>query len=163
MIGIPNATTTLPDALREEIEATLKSNDDKALRDPSIKWTTKEFMNEMKPSDAGRVRIFLRDALDNGLISYSVNGDYKIGDKVLIHIRKEDLEKKFDKLCDFFSAPAHVEDLRGVMMDVMTTTFLDRQETADIRWVAKVMDIEGFYNKPEEQVKQMVYQAFNFA
>ena len=163
-LGIPDADNQTADALKFEIEARLIENDKKAERDPSVRGTTKEFMNEMKPSDGARVRIFLRDALDNALVTWTPDGNYRVGDKVLIHIAKQDLERKFDKLCDFMSAAAHVEDLRNLMRDVMTKEYLDKlKDTADLRWIGKVMEIDGYYNKPEEQVKQAIYETFNLA
>jgi hypothetical protein len=47
--------------------------------------------------------------------------------------------------------------------DLVTKEYLTEigDSKDDLRWLAKTMELEGYYNKGLEQVKQMVYEKFN--
>jgi hypothetical protein len=161
--GISNALKKTPDALRFELEALLKKNDEKKNRDPYIKGT-KDFLEEMKINDNVRLRSFIRNGIDNSFILYKPDGRYRIGEKVILQVPQPDIGRKFDYLCNYLAAPNNLEKLREVMTDLINKEYLDLiTDDNDFRWLAKVMDIQGFYNKKPEQVKELVYGVFTIA
>lgn len=158
--GIANALKKTPDALRFELETTLKNNDKKRTKDPSVKGT-KEFLEEMKINDSVRLRAFVRNGIDNAFIEYRPDGRYRVGDKVILQVPQQELTRKFDYLCNYLSAPNNVDHLQSLMTDLINKEYLDSiTDDKDFRWLAKVMDIQGFYNKNAEQVKELVYGQF---
>jgi hypothetical protein len=159
--GIANALKKEPDALRFELQDLLKANNEKQKRDPSIKGT-KEFLEEMKINDNVRLRAFIRNGIDNALIVYNPDGRYKAGDKVILQVPRPEILRKFDYLCNYMAAPNNAEKLQELMIDLVTKEYLDSvEDPKDFRFLAKSMNIDGYYNKNEETVKKMVYDTFN--
>ena len=151
-----------PDALRFELQVLLKINDEKQKRDPSVHGT-KEFLEEMKITDNVRLRAFIREGIKNGLIVYNQDGRYKSGDKVILQVPIQEISRKFDYLCNNLSAPNNVEKLQSLMVDLVNKEYLDKiEDEKDYRWLAKVMAIDGYYNKANDKVKEMVFQHFGF-
>jgi len=158
--GIENVAKKEPDALRFELERVLKYNDDMKKRDPSYKGT-KEFLEDMKITDAMRLNAFIRHWMDEGMINYKPDGRYRVGDKIIAHVPQNEVSKKFVWLCNYFAAPNNIDKLQELMKDLINKEYLDLlTDPKDFRWLAGVMKIEGFYNKSPEQVKEMVYKEF---
>jgi hypothetical protein len=160
--GIADAMKKEPDALRFELQDLLKLNDEKQKRDPSIKGT-KEFLEDLKINDNVRLRAFIRTAIDNSIIKWNPDGRYKVADRPLLQVPKPEIGRRFDYLCNYMAAPNNLDKLQELMTDVVDKTYLDGvgESKDDLRWLAKVMSIDGYYNKGVEQVRQMVYEKFN--
>jgi len=158
--GIDKVATKEPDAIRFELEALLIRNNDMKKRDPSYKGT-KEFLEDLKINDYVRLSAFVRHWMDEGMIRYNPDGRYKIGDKIIAHVPQSEISKKFAWLCNYFAAPNNLDKLQELMRDLINKEYLDLlTDPKDFRWLAGVMKVEGYYNKPPEQVKEMVYNTF---
>jgi len=158
--GIENVREKLGDDLRFELEGVLKNNDVKKKKDPTIKGT-KEFLEEMKITDYVRLSAFIRNMLDNSMIVFSGDGRYKVGDKPIAQVPSNEVTKKFAWLCNYFAAPNNKDRLQELFRDLINKEYLDTvEDPKDFRWIAGVMEIEGYFNKPAEQVKEMVYKTF---
>jgi hypothetical protein len=160
--GISEAAKKEPDMIREELEALLKRNDELKKRDPSYKGTA-EFLEDMKITDYVRLSAFIRQMLDASQIVYKPDGRYWVGDKIIAHVPKENIavDKRFSWLCNYFAAPNNTDKLQDLFKDLINREYLDSiTDNKDFRWIAGVMQIEGFYNKAPEQVKEMVYGTF---
>jgi hypothetical protein len=159
--GIAHVDKKQPDEIRLELENILKANDEKKKRDPSVRGT-KEFMEDLKITDYMRLSAFIRDRLDKSLINWKPDGKYRVGDKVIAHVPLSDINENFKWLCNYYAAQNNQDKLKELFLDLINKEYLDGLTDAkDFRWIAKIMEIEGYYNKPEEQVKTMVYTAFN--
>lgn len=158
--GIADAMKKESDTIRFELESLLEANNEKQKRDPSVKGT-KEFLEELKINDNVRLRAFIRNGIDNSFIRWYPDGRYKVGDKPILQVPQQEIHRKFDYMCNYFAAPNNVDKLQVLMRDLVNKEYLDGiDDPKDFRWLAKVMAIDGFYNKPEEQVKTMVYSGF---
>lgn len=158
--GIEDVAKKEPDAIRFELESLLKTNDELQLRDPSYRGT-REFLEDMKITDVMRLNAFLRHWMDEGMISYKPDGRYRVGDKIIAHVPQNEITKKFAWLCNYFGAPNNNDKTQELFRDLINKEYLDTiSDPKDFRWLAKVINIEGYYNKPPEQVKQMVYDTF---
>ena len=150
-----------PNQLRFELKDVLIRNDKAQKSDPSIRGT-KELMDDLKITDYMRLTSFVRYWLDESKITYKPDGRYRVGDKIIAHVPAEQVKKKFDWLCNYFSAPNNGDKLKELMMDLVNKEYLDAvTDEKDFRWLAKAMEISGYYNQPIDKVKGMVYEAFN--
>jgi hypothetical protein len=160
-VGIEKAESKEPDELRFELQDMLKANDVKAKSDPSINRTTKDFLEALKINDYVRLSSFIRHMMDEGLIAFSKDGRFKVGDKAIAQVPAEHVKEKFPWLCNYLASPNQKEALQELFRDVINKDYLDTiTDPKDYRWIAGVMDIEGYYNSKPEQVKDLVYREF---
>ena len=159
--GIEKVKEKETDAIRFEIEALLEKNDKLKLSDPSYKGTT-EFMEDLKINDYIRLSAFIRHFLDASLIDWRKDGRYKIGDKTIAHVPADHVNRRFEWLCNYFASPNKADELKELMHDLVNKDYLDTlaEDSKDFRWLAKVMDITGYFNKSQEEVRTMVYSTF---
>jgi hypothetical protein len=157
--GIEKAMTKEPDALRFELDALLKVNDEKQKIDHTIRGT-KEFLEDLRINDYMRLSAFVRHWLDEGVINYRPDGRYRVGEKIIAHVPVDSVNERFKWLCNYFAAPNNLEELKSLFHDVVNREYLDKIDAdKDYRWLAKVMELPGAHNKPIEQVKNMLYEA----
>jgi hypothetical protein len=159
--GISGVKDKEPDALRFELENVLKENNKKKQVDPSYRGT-EEFMEDLKINDYVRLSAFIRHFLDEAKIVYRKDGRFKIGDKAIAQVPADHVNNRFAWLCNYFNAPNNVDRLRELMTDLVNKDYLDSLavDSKDFRWLAKVMDITGYFNKTAEEVREMVYELF---
>jgi len=159
--GIEGVDKKEPDIIRFELETLLKTNDEGKKRDPSLKGT-KEFLEELKITDYTRLSAFIRHWLDKGMITYKPDGRYRVGDKIIAQVPTESILQKFQWLCNYYAAPNQVDKLRELFHDLINKEYLDSLvDEKDFRWIAKVENIQGYFNKNAEEVEEMVYAEFN--
>ncbi len=149
-----------PDMIRFELESILKANDDGRRKDPSLKGT-KEFLEELKITDYVRLSAFIRHWLDEGMITYKPDGRYRVGDKIIAQVPTESITQKFQWLCNYYASPNQGDKLKELFHDLINKGYLDSiTDDRDFRWIAKVENIEGYFNKKPEEVKEMVYNVY---
>lgn len=159
--GVAEVDTLEPDIIREELERVLQHNDEMKRRDPSYKGTT-EFLDELKITDFVRLSAFIRHWMDEQKIVFHKDGRYMIGEKVLAHVPYDQADKKFQWLCNFYAAPNNAEKLKELMLDLVNKDYLKTiNDDKEWRWMAKVMDVSGYYNQSPEIVQNMVCSTFN--
>lgn len=158
--GVSDAMKKDPNALRFEIQDLLKKNDELQLRDASIKGT-REFLDEMNITDNVRLRAFVRNAIDTGVVSYKMDGRYKVGARELVKVPKMEINRKFDYLCNYLGSAVNADELRTLMVDVINKEYLETvEDEKDLKWIAKAMDLEGWATKSADKIKEAVYGRF---
>ena len=161
--GVADTDKLEPNIVREELERVLAFNDDMKRKDPSYRGT-EEFLAEIGITDVMRLRSFIRHWMDEGMITYKPDGRYRVGDKVIAQVPSSEASKKFPWLCNYFAAPNNQEKAQELLLDLVNKEYLDSiTDEKDFRWLAKVMDIQGYYNQSAERVEDMVRGAFNYA
>ena len=158
--GVPHSGSKSPDALRFDLEAQLEINDKKKKKDPLTKGT-KEFLEEMRVTDNVRLRAFIQKLMDDKKLIYKPDGRFRVGDKILMQIPQSEINRKFEYLCGYYSAPNNSDKLQELMRDVVDKEYLDSvRDDKDFAWLCKVMDISTAFKKKEE-LKTLAYGAFN--
>jgi hypothetical protein len=157
--GIPDTEVKEADAIRFELEERLLANDMKKRKDSTIRGTS-EFLQDMKVNDTVRLRAFIQKLIDDKSITYSADGRYKVGDKVIMQVKATDLTRKFDHLCSYLSMPNNADKLKELMLDVMDDKRLAKFSDKDFAWMAKVMGVTTAF-KEKEKIKEMVYDVFS--
>jgi hypothetical protein len=149
-----------PDDIRLELDAILTRNDNEKRKDPSLKGT-KEFLDDLKITDYTRLSAFIRHWLDQGMITYKGDGRYRVGDKILAQVPTEHILRNFEWLCNYYVSPNNGDELKSLMKDLVNKDYLDKIiDDKDFRWIAKVMEIDGYFNQKPDKVKEMVYSEF---
>jgi hypothetical protein len=158
--GIDNVDTKEADAIRFELRDTLERNNVLKLSDPTYKGT-EEFLEDLKMSDYILLSAFIKHFLDKKAISWKGDGRFKIGDKTIAQVPADWVKRKFEWLCNHLASPNNLDKLQSLMIDLVNEEYLDSiKEDKIFRWIAKVKDIQGYYNKSAEVVKEMVYVDF---
>jgi hypothetical protein len=158
--GIDNVDTKEADAIRFELRDTLDRNNKLKASDPTYKGT-EEFMEDLKITDYILLSAFIKHFLDLKAINWRPDGRFKIGDKTIAQVPADWVKRKFEWLCNYFASPNNLEKLQSLMIDLVSEEYLDSiKEDKIFRWIAKVKDIQGYYNKSAEVVKEMVYVDF---
>jgi hypothetical protein len=148
------------DAIRFELAETLERNNKLKLSDPTYKGT-EEFMEDLKLPDYILLSAFVKHFLNLKAISWKGDGRFKIGDKTIAQVPADWVKRRFEWLCNHLAAPNNLEKLQSLMVDLVNEDYLDSiKEDKIFRWIAKVKDIQGYYNKSAEVVKEMVYVEF---
>lgn len=148
------------DAIRFELAETLERNNKLKLSDPTYKGT-EEFMEDLKLPDYILLSAFVKHFLNLKAISWKGDGRFKIGDKTIAQVPADWVKRRFEWLCNHLAAPNNLEKLQSLMVDLVNEDYLDSiKEDKIFRWIAKVKDIQGFYNKSADVVKEMVYVDF---
>ena len=158
--GIDNVETKEADEIRFELRDTLDRNNKLKLTDPTYKGT-EEFMEDLKITDYILLSAFVKHFLDLKAISWKGDGRFKIGDKTIAQVPADWVKRKFEWLCNHLASPNNLDKLQSLMVDLINEEYLDSiKEDKIFRWIAKVKDIQGYYNKSAEVVKEMVYVEF---
>jgi hypothetical protein len=158
--GISDAMKKEPDAIRFELEELLTANDKRRESEPGIKGT-KDFLEDMKITNYMRLSAFIQDRIDNAVIVWKPDGKYKVGDKIIALVPANEAKNKKEWLVNYFSAQNNSDKLKELLTDTVDRTYLESViDPKDFRWLAECMKIEGYFNKPPEQVKEMVFAEF---
>jgi hypothetical protein len=158
--GIDNVETKEADAIRFELRDTLERNNKLKSSDPTYKGT-EEFMEDLKITDYILLCAFIKHFLNIKAITWRPDGRYKIGDKTIAQVPADWVKRKFEWLCNHLASPNNLEKLQSLMIDVVNEEYLDSiKEDKIFRWIAKVKDIQGYYNKSAEVVRELVYVDF---
>ncbi len=160
--GVTDAHKRDANELRFALEATLENNDKNKRKDPLLKGT-KEFLDEMKVTDAVRLRAFIRKLMDEQKLIYKPDGRFWVGSKNIMQVPASAINDRFNYLCNYYSAPNNTDKLQELMRDVVTKDYLDSlKDDKEFKWLSKVMGIQSAFKKGED-IKSMVYDAFNVA
>jgi hypothetical protein len=158
--GIDNVDTKQSDAIRFELRDTLERNNKLKLTDPTYKGTD-EFLEDLKITDYILLSAFVKHFLDLKAISWKGDGRFKIGDKTIAQVPADWVKRRFEWLCNHLASPNNLDKLQSLMIDLINEDYLDSIKDDKIfRWIAKVKEIQGYYNKSADMVKEMVYVDF---
>ena len=157
--GVPKTKDKQPDTIRIELEKILEDNDQKKRTDPTVR-ATDDFLAELNVNDNILLRGFVQQAIDNGQLKWNLDGKWRVGQKIVLQVPLNDIEKKFDYLCNYLGSSNNNDKLTDFLGDLVSKDYLE--EVKDPRifdWLARVKDIKvAFKNKSE--VKTLVMQEF---
>jgi len=160
--GVANSAKKSGDQLRFDLEAQLEANDNKKNKDPFLKGT-KEFLEEMKVTDAVRLRAFIQGLIDDNKLVYKPDGRYRLGEKAIVQVPQSEINKRVEWLYGYYNMPNNNDKLQELMRDVVDKEYLDSLvDDKDFAWLAKTMGINVAFKKKED-IKSMVYDAFSIA
>jgi len=147
--GVLNVDNKQPNAIRKELEATLEKNDKLKRQNTAVKGT-KDFLEEMKVTDGVLLRNFVQKAIDDKKITCKFNGNWVIGDKIIIQVPANALNDRTGYLCNYLSAGNNFDKLQSFMKDLLNRDYLDKiTDTKEWIWLAKIAKVPHDFKKVE--------------
>ena len=157
--GIAKTDTKHPDVIRKELKKLVQDNEQKRKKDPMVKGI-KDFLSELKVTDAVRLRSFVKVCEDKGLITFREDGRYRIGERELCKVPPMEITHSFDYLCNHLGNSANRAKLQDLLRDVVNKEYLDGiKDEKNFGWLARMMELSTNFKKSEE-VKESVYKCF---
>lgn len=148
--GVNNVEGKQPNQIRKELEITLEKNDVLRRGNPAVKGT-KEFLEEMMVTDGVLLRAFVQRAVDEQKLACGLNGDWKIGDKVIAKVPASELKRKPEYLCDYLSAGNNADKLQEFLRDIVNKEYLEGiADKKEWEWLAKIANVPYQFKKIEE-------------
>jgi len=157
--GVNNVEGKQPNAIRQELEATLLKNDVLRKSNPAVKGT-KEFLEEMKVTDSVLLRSFVQQAIDENKLEYRPDGRWRIGDKIVIQVPHSEIQREKEYLCNYLSAGNNHDKLQEFMRDLISPEYLEAvSDKKEWVWLAKIAGLPtNFLN--EDKIKTSVVNAY---
>lgn len=157
--GLERVDKQHPDEIRKRLKNTILAGEVKKRSDPTARGV-KEFLDELKVTDSVRMRSLIMTCMDNGKLTWSGDGRYRVGDRELCKVPQSDLPRRQDYLSNHLLNKANLPKLQEFLKDVITKEYLDKlTDDKYFIWLAKVMDLPHNFKKTEE-VREAVYAHF---
>ena len=157
--GVAGVDNKQPNAIRKELETILEKNDKLKRQNPAIKGV-KEFIEEMKVTDALLLRAFVQKNIDEKRLEYRPDGRWRIGDKIVVQVPANEMSKKNDYLCNYLMAGNNSDKYQEFLKDLINKDYLDTvTDKKEWHWLSKVSGFNPEFKKIE-QVKQVVNEFF---
>jgi hypothetical protein len=151
--GVNSVDDKQPNAIRKELETLLETNDKLKRQNPAVKGTD-EFLEEMKVTDGVLLRAFVQKAIDDKKLAYSLDGRWKIGQKVIVQVPATELTRKNDYLCNYLMAGNNAEKLQEFIRDLINKEYLEGiTDKNEWTWLAKIANVPHQFKKLEEVKK----------
>jgi len=148
--GLNSVDDKQPNAIRKELEQLLEVNDKLKRQNPAVKGT-KEFLEEMRITDGVLLRAFVQKAIDDKTLTWSGDGRWRIGQKIVVQIPMTEITRKNDYLCNYLMAGNNTEKLQEFIKDLINKEYLatitDRKEW---EWLAKIAGVSYVGKKTKE-------------
>jgi len=158
--GVPNVYQKEPDVIRMELEKVLSHNDDKRKKGDLSARGTKEFLDELKVKDNVILRAFVQQAVDDKLVTYKANGNWEVGQKIILKVPQADIERKFDYLCNYLGSSNNEDKLKDFLGDIINPEYLAKLHSyKTIEWIAKVNGINTTA-KSKELIKNRITEIY---
>jgi hypothetical protein len=157
--GIEGTDRKHPDSIRKELRGVVLSGETRKRSDPSARGV-KEFLDELKVTDAVRMRSLITVAMDNKQIQWYPEGKFKVADRDICKVPQADHPRKYDYLCQHLLNPANRPKLQDLLRDIVTKEYLDKvADEKTFSWIGRVMELNTSFKKSEE-VRELVYGVF---
>lgn len=148
--GVAQVDGKQPNQIRKELEATLEKNDVLRRSNPAVKGT-REFLEEMMVTDGVLLRAFIQRAIDEKKLACGLNGDWKVGDKVIAKVPASELKRKPEYLCDYLSAGNNADKLQDFLRDLVSKEYLEGiTDKKEWEWLAKIANVPHQFKKIDE-------------
>jgi len=139
--GVPNVNQKEPDIIRMELEKILLEADKRKKVDFTVRGT-KEFLEEMKVKDNVILRSFIQQAIDDKTIVYKLNGNWEVGQKIILKVPQSDIERRFDYLCNYLGSSNNTDKLKDLLGDIVNSEYIENANNYKvIEWIARVNGI----------------------
>jgi hypothetical protein len=156
--GVPNTDKKEPDSIRLELEKVLEHNDEKKKANPSVRGTD-DFLNELNVNDNILLRAFVQTAIDNKQLKWNMDGKWKVGQKIIIQVPINDIEKNFDYLCNYLGSSNNNDKLLDFLKDIISREYFEITKDPKVyNWLARVSGVSPAFKKYDE-VKNKVIEA----
>ena len=157
--GIAGVDKKHPDAIRKELKSVVMEGEKRKKKDPMAKGL-KEFLDELKVTDAVRLRSAIKTAEDNGKIVWSPDGRYKVGERELCKIPVSEIPRRFDFMCNHLGNVANRPKLQDLLRDIINKEYLDKiEDEKTFMWLARSMGLPVEFKK-KEAIRESVYETF---
>jgi hypothetical protein len=157
--GVAQTDKKHADAIRTELKALVLAGESNKKRNPLAKGI-REFLEELKVTDAVRLRSLVMTAIDKGKIKYFSDGVYKIGERPICKVTLNDLSRKLEFLCNHLSNVANRPKLQDVLRDIVDKEVLDKSnDPKTFLWLSRMMDL-GVELKEPDVIRDRVYACF---
>jgi len=154
--GVSDVDKKHPDMIRKQLKDIIVKAEANKKRNP-LSSGIAEFLEDMKITDAVRLRSVIKSAEDRGMIVWKEDGRYLIGERVLCKVPVSDLSTKFEYLCNHLNNIRNREKLQDLLGDIVTKDFLDNiSDNKTFTWLGRVFELDIEF-KDEDVVKDMVY------
>jgi hypothetical protein len=156
--GVAGVDKKHPDAIRKELKAIVLLGDKKKRTDPTVKGI-KEFLEEMKVTDAVRLRSLVMTMTENKKIEWTGDGRYKIGEREICRVPQAELQTRQNFLCNHLLNHANRPKLQELLKDTVDKEYLDKvNDEKTFIWLAKVLELPHNFKKKDE-IREAVYGA----
>jgi len=156
--GISGTDTKYADVLREELRGVVLLGEKRKRSDPTAKGI-KDFLEEMKVTDAVRLRSLVMTMVEAKKIEWPGDGRYKVGDREICRVPQSELQTRQTFLCNHLLNPANRLKLQELLKDVVTKEYLDKvNDEKMFIWLAKVLELPHNFKKKDE-IRESVYSA----
>lgn len=157
--GIGEVDKKDPDQIRLELEAAVLANEQKKKTSPHSRGV-KEFLDDVKITDATRIRGLINTAIEDKVITWNPDGYFKIGDADICKVPPRDLERKQDFLCNFLLNPGNKKKLSDLLEAIITKEYLDKiTDTKTFYWLARAIGISPGFKKGDA-LREEIYAHF---
>lgn len=157
--GVAMVDEKQPNAIRQELEQILEKNDVLQKSSPIIKGT-KEFLEEMHFTDSLLLRAFVQKNIDENKLTWKIDGRWRIGEKVVVQVPANELERKTEYLCSYLLAGNNADKLQEFLRDLINREYLDNLKLEkEWVWLYKVMGENPAFKKKED-MKARVIEVF---
>jgi len=157
--GVADVDKKHPDTIRKQLKSIVVAGDDKKRTDPSSRGVS-EFLEELKVTDAVRLRGLVQNSIDEKKIIWKEDGRFLVGERELCKVPIGDVSRKFDYLCNFLLRAANKPKLKELLQDVVTREYLEKvTDDKMFTWLAKVNELTYNFKKAED-VKKLVFECY---
>jgi hypothetical protein len=152
--GVVDVDGKQPNAIRKELESLLENNDKLKKQNPAIKGTA-EFLEEMNVTDGVLLRAFVQQVIDEKKLTWSADGRWKIGTKIIVQVPHSELQRKNDYLCSYLMAGNNAEKLQEFIRDFINKEYLDKvTDKKEWVWLAKIAGVPHEFKKTSEVIEK---------
>jgi hypothetical protein len=157
--GVADSDKKHPDTIRKELRNIVISGDAKKRTDPMARGV-KEFLEELKVTDAVRLRSLVMTSIDNGKIVWHGDGRYVVGERDICKVPISDVARKQDYLCNFLLRASNKPKLQELLKDIVTKEYLEKVTDDKVfTWLAKVNELTYNFKKADE-IKKLVLECY---
>jgi len=150
--GIVDVNDKQPNAIRKELETLLVTNDKLKKQNSAVKGTS-DFLEEMNVTDNVLLRNFIQKAIDDKKLTWSGDGRWKVGQKVVVQVPYSELQRKNDYLCSYLMAGNHADKLQEFIRDFIDKEYLDKvKDKKEWIWLAKIAGVPHEFKKTADVI-----------
>ena len=150
--GVVDVDGKQPNAIRKELETLLETNDKLKKQNPAVKGTD-DFLEEINVTDGVLLRAFMQKAIDDKKLTWSGDGRWKIGQKIIVQVPYNELPRKNDYLCSYLMAGNHADKLQEFVRDLIDKEYLDKiKDKKEWVWLAKIAGAPHQFKKTADVI-----------
>jgi hypothetical protein len=156
--GVAKVNDKHPDTIRKELKDSVFKGETRKRVDPLSRGVA-EFKDDMKVTDATRLRIVINKAKELGILQYTL-GKFKVGDRIIMQVPTQDDYHSLEYFCNWIGRAENKTKLQDLLQDLISKEFLDSlKDPKNFAWIGRVMELKIAFKKPDE-IRDIVYTHF---